>query len=59
MLNEADARGISHIVRWQPEHQSFRVYDTAQFAQTVMPRYFEKQNRYKVSTIPYANKMGS
>ena len=50
MLNQADARGISHIVRWQPEHQSFRVYDTAQFAQTVMPLYFEKQNRYKVST---------
>ena len=48
MLNDAEAKGFDHIVRWESK-KAFKVFDLDLFASQVMRQYFGSQNKYKVS----------
>jgi hypothetical protein len=47
MLEEMASVGDERIVSWQPHGKAFRVHQPEVFARTVMPRYFNKQTKYK------------
>ncbi|KAL9186511.1 hypothetical protein ACHAXT_005749 [Thalassiosira profunda] len=45
ILEEADARGESHIISWQPHGRAFRIHDPRAFTDHVMARYFPKMRK--------------
>jgi hypothetical protein len=47
MLEDMATTGHESIVSWQPHGMSFRVHLPEAFANTVMPRYFLKQTKYR------------
>ncbi|KAL9186114.1 hypothetical protein ACHAXT_005352 [Thalassiosira profunda] len=45
ILEEADARGESHIISWQPHGRAFRIHDPRAFTDHIMARYFPKMRK--------------
>eukprot|EP00980_Cylindrotheca_fusiformis_P006896 scaffold1442_cov128-Cylindrotheca_fusiformis.AAC.17 len=46
LLDEADSNGLSAIISWLPTGNAFQVHDKKEFAEVVMPKYFQS-NKYK------------
>mmetsp|Transcript_23287 Transcript_23287/g.43233 ORF Transcript_23287/g.43233 Transcript_23287/m.43233 type:complete len:534 (-) Transcript_23287:471-2072(-) len=46
MLQEAPAKNFSHIVSWVHNGEAFKVHNTKDFVQQVMPQYFD-QTKYE------------
>jgi hypothetical protein len=46
MLEEAENKGFTDVVAWQPGDKSFRVNDVNKFSTEIMPRYFN-QTKFK------------
>jgi hypothetical protein len=46
MLQDAPQQGFSHIVSWVNDGDSFKVHNTKDFVQLVMPQYFD-QTKYE------------
>ena len=46
MLEETEAKGLSHIVSWEMEGTAFRVHDPEEFVQQIMGKWFN-QTKYK------------
>ena len=46
MLEDAEEDGFSNLVSWLPCGKKFRVHCSEEFAQSILPQYFN-QNRYK------------
>jgi hypothetical protein len=47
MLGEMEAEGNGHIISWNPDGKSFTIYQPKVFVDTIMPRWFKNQTRYK------------
>jgi hypothetical protein len=47
LLDEAEIKGFSHVVSWLERGTMFKVHKTKEFADRVMPCYFQNQTRYK------------
>jgi hypothetical protein len=45
MLDDADRNGFAHIVSWVEEGAAFKVHDSEEFLDKVMPNYFD-QSKY-------------
>ena len=63
MLNDAEEERFEHVVSWLPGGRAFKVHQTEQFVNTIMPRYFN-QTKYKsfgrqVSTRLFHGLVGS
>ena len=46
LLEDAETKGFSNVVAWQPCGRAFKVYDHVTFANTIMSSYFN-QSQYK------------
>lgn len=46
MLEESEAKGLSHIVSWEMEGTAFRVHDPEEFVKQIMGQWFN-QTKYK------------
>lgn len=46
LLDGAESAGTSHIISWLPTGNAFKVHDKKEFAEVVMPKYFQS-NKYK------------
>lgn len=47
MLCSMEAERKEHIISWSPDGRSFSIQQPRLFAETIMPRYFKNQTRYK------------
>ena len=51
ILEAAPEHGFDDIISWLPTNDGFKVHDGPKFEKTIMPRFFKKQTRYKVSLM--------
>jgi hypothetical protein len=56
LLEDAETRGITHVVSWLPGGEAFKVHNPAEFYQKIMTQYF-KQTRYKSFTRQVSNRI--
>jgi hypothetical protein len=47
LLEAATREGFDHIVSWLDNNSSFKVHDPALFVKHVLPRFFQRQSKYK------------
>ena len=44
LLEDAEEKGYDHIISWAKDGQSFEIYDTNAFSDTVMKDYFKQKH---------------
>ena len=47
LLNTAHEEGLEWIVSWLPNGNGFKVHKPQEFVESVLPRFFTKQTKYK------------
>ena len=47
MLDSAEREGFDATVSWLPCGTAFKVHDAKRFTESIMPRYYDRQTRYK------------
>ena len=47
MLGDMSKEGNEHIISWNSDGKSFTIYDSKEFAEKILTRYFKNQTRYK------------